>query len=110
MSSQRERSEILRPFASDSTRTHLNSRILSASSSDVHEAIAHAHDVFQSGIWSRTPPISRSKVLSRLARALETRIPEFAKLDTLQTGRAIREMNAQLSRLPEWLWVLPHLL
>jgi acyl-CoA reductase-like NAD-dependent aldehyde dehydrogenase len=45
----------------------------------------------------------RSKVLSRLARFLEERISEFAKLETLQTGRTIREMNAQLGRLPEWL-------
>jgi acyl-CoA reductase-like NAD-dependent aldehyde dehydrogenase len=45
----------------------------------------------------------RSKVLTRLARALEERVPALAELETLQTGRAIREMAAQLGRLPEWL-------
>jgi acyl-CoA reductase-like NAD-dependent aldehyde dehydrogenase len=34
---------------------------------------------------------------------LEGRIPELARIESLQTGRALREMNAQLGRLPEWL-------
>ena len=34
---------------------------------------------------------------------LEDKIPEFVKIETMQTGRCINEMNAQLSRLPEWL-------
>jgi acyl-CoA reductase-like NAD-dependent aldehyde dehydrogenase len=49
--------------------------------------------------------LHRSKVLSKLARLLEERIPEFAELETMQTGRTIREMKAQLGRLPEWLFV-----
>lgn len=36
---------------------------------------------------------------------LEERVPDMARVETLQTGRAIREMNAQISRLPEWLLV-----
>jgi hypothetical protein len=31
------------------------------------------------------------------------RVPALAELETLQTGRAIREMSAQLGHLPEWL-------
>jgi len=34
---------------------------------------------------------------------LEQRIPEFAKVESMQTGRCIREMKAQFGRLPEWL-------
>lgn len=37
---------------------------------------------------------------------LEEKIPEFAKVESMQTGRCIKEMNAQLGRLPEWLLVL----
>ncbi|KAH8993846.1 Aldehyde/histidinol dehydrogenase [Lactarius hatsudake] len=73
-----------------------------ASPEDVQHAVADAHAVFESGVWSRAPAIHRSKVLTRLARALEERVPAFAELETLQTGRAIREMRAQLGRLPEW--------
>lgn len=69
----------------------------------VNSAIRNAQAVFESGIWSKAPTMYRSKVLSGLARLLEERIPDFAKLETLQTGRPIREMNAQLGRLPEWL-------
>ncbi len=65
--------------------------------------MADANASFESGVWSRAPAIHRSKVLTRLARALEERVPAFAELETLQTGRAIREMRAQLGRLPEWL-------
>jgi acyl-CoA reductase-like NAD-dependent aldehyde dehydrogenase len=65
--------------------------------------VDNAQTVFDSGIWSKSSAIFRSKALSNLARALEKRIPEMAKIETLQTGRTIREMNAQLGRLPEWL-------
>jgi NAD-dependent aldehyde dehydrogenases len=34
---------------------------------------------------------------------LAERIDEFARLETLQVGRTLREMRAQLRRLPEWL-------
>ncbi|KAJ6515610.1 aldehyde dehydrogenase [Mycena sanguinolenta] len=74
-----------------------------ASERDVKQAVAGAQSIFQAGTWSRAPAIERAKVLTRLARALEERIPEFAEIETLQTGRAIREMKAQLTRLPEWI-------
>jgi len=77
--------------------------VLSASQDDVKHLILTAHQAFQSGIWSKAPPLHRSKVLSKLARILEANIPELARLETMQTGRTIREMNAQLERLPEWL-------
>lgn len=78
-------------------------RITSASPVDVRIAIDDAQTAYKSGIWSKSSPVARSIVLSRLARSLETRIPELARIESLQTGRALREMNAQLGRLPEWL-------
>ena len=42
-------------------------------------------------------------ILSKLARSLESKISEFAQIESQQTGRTIREMRAQLGRLPEWL-------
>ncbi|KAJ7180375.1 aldehyde dehydrogenase [Mycena crocata] len=74
-----------------------------ASEADVRQTVSGAHSIFQDGTWSRAPALERSKVLSRLARALEQRIPELAEIETLQTGRSIREMKAQLTRLPEWI-------
>ncbi|TFK43675.1 aldehyde dehydrogenase [Crucibulum laeve] len=77
--------------------------VASASPEDVAFAIDNAQAAFDSGVWSKAPAIVRSKVLSKLARSLEERIPELAEIETLQTGRTIREMKAQLGRLPEWL-------
>ncbi|KAI0722792.1 aldehyde dehydrogenase [Earliella scabrosa] len=77
--------------------------VVSASEEDVQSAVHNANEVFKSGIWSRAPAVQRAVVLSNLARDLEERVPELAKIESLQTGRAIREMKAQLGRLPEWL-------
>ncbi|KAF5358910.1 hypothetical protein D9758_004804 [Tetrapyrgos nigripes] len=74
-----------------------------ASTEDVSAIIDRAQAAFDSGVWSKSPAVHRSKVLSRLARTLEAQIPELAKIESLQTGRTIREMNAQLGRLPEWI-------
>ncbi|KAG6810950.1 hypothetical protein H0H92_009653 [Tricholoma furcatifolium] len=69
----------------------------------VKGAISNAQLKFESGVWSKAPAIHRSKVLSKLARVLEERTPDLIKIESLQSGRAIREMTAQLGRLPEWL-------
>lgn len=37
-----------------------------------------------------------------MAQGLQKRLPELARLEALQTGRPLREMTAQLARLPEW--------
>ena len=77
--------------------------VTSASAEEVREAIHRSQTAFQSGVWSRTSTLHRSKTLSKLARSLESRIMGFAALESQQTGRTIREMQAQLGRLPEWL-------
>ncbi|KAF8860907.1 putative aldehyde dehydrogenase family protein [Acephala macrosclerotiorum] len=58
---------------------------------------------FSSGVWSKTDASTRFTVLSKAANLLRSRLPEFINLETQQTGRPIREMKAQLSRIPEWL-------
>ncbi|KAG1755474.1 aldehyde dehydrogenase domain-containing protein [Suillus lakei] len=74
-----------------------------ASSEEVEWAVSHAQATFDSGIWSKASSIHRSSVLSRLADSLQQCIPDMAHIETLQTGRPIREMNAQMARLPDWL-------
>lgn len=77
-----------------------------ATAEDVDTSVTRAHAAYQSGVWSRAPLLTRSTVLSRLARLLEEHTPTMANIETLQTGRAIREMTAQIGRLPEWLCVI----
>ncbi|EMD40926.1 hypothetical protein CERSUDRAFT_80579 [Gelatoporia subvermispora B] len=79
------------------------STIYMSNERDAKTAIYHANEVFKSGEWSKSPAQMRAAILSNLARSLEERIDEFAQLESMQTGRAIREMRAQISRLPEWL-------
>ncbi|KAH9850759.1 aldehyde dehydrogenase [Lenzites betulinus] len=81
----------------------LLSTIISASEEDVQSAVYSAHEAYKAGAWSRAPASQRAAVLSNLARELEERVPDLARVETAQTGRAIREMRAQLGRLPEWL-------
>ena len=59
-------------------------------------AVYNAHAVFRKGDWSMAPALHRAEVLSNLVRLVEQRVPQLAKVETMQTGRAIREMNAQV--------------
>jgi acyl-CoA reductase-like NAD-dependent aldehyde dehydrogenase len=81
----------------------ISKSVASASSSDVIKAVASAEDIFKAGRWSRSSAFHRSHILSKIARSLERHISDLAKIETLQTGRTLREMTAQLGRLPEWL-------
>ncbi|KAF9076963.1 aldehyde dehydrogenase [Rhodocollybia butyracea] len=77
--------------------------VASPSPKFITSVIQSAQTTFTSGVWSKAPALERSKVLLRLARILEERVPEMARIESLQTGRTIREMSVQLGRLPDWL-------
>jgi acyl-CoA reductase-like NAD-dependent aldehyde dehydrogenase len=77
--------------------------VTSASPTDVDNAILAAQEAFTAGTWSRAPALHRATVLTRLARLLEARVPDLARVESMQTGRTIREMKVQLARLPEWM-------
>lgn len=69
----------------------------------VNSIISSSLKNFSSGVWSRADASTRFAVLSKAANLLRSRLPEFIELETQQTGRPIREMKAQLFRIPEWL-------
>ncbi|WP_028924680.1 aldehyde dehydrogenase [Pseudonocardia acaciae] len=70
---------------------------------DVADAVAAARAAFDDGRWRATHPRERARVLNRAAALLAERIDDYAALETRQIGRPLREMRAQLRRLPEWL-------
>ncbi|MEZ5811028.1 MAG: aldehyde dehydrogenase family protein [Rhizobiaceae bacterium] len=74
----------------------------SASPDDVADAVAVAAAAFDDGRWSGLDAMDRGHVLRSIADELAKRIGEFAELESRVTGRPIREMRAQLARLPEW--------
>ena len=56
-----------------------------ASSEQVHKAVSAAHRAFDS--WSETTPADRSRLLLRLADAIEARGEAFARLESLNCGK-----------------------
>jgi aminobutyraldehyde dehydrogenase len=56
-----------------------------ASVDQVHKAVSAAHRAFDG--WSETTPAERSKLLLKLADAIEVRAEEFARLESLNCGK-----------------------
>lgn len=73
------------------------------SAGDVEDAVAEARTTFQDGGWAGLRGRERARILYRAAQLLDERVEEAARLEALQVGRPIREMRAQLHRVPEWL-------
>lgn len=61
-----------------------------------------AHDAFKLGVWARAPRHVRADVLERAAELLKDELPELIALEVRQSGRAIREMSAQVPTLVRW--------
>lgn len=74
-----------------------------ATPADVDDAVAAATRAYVDQRWRGIPARERARVLNRAAGLLADRIDELAELETRQIGRPLREMRAQLRRLPEWL-------
>lgn len=53
--------------------------------------------------WAATDPAERARLLRALAELLRARMGDLAALESAVTGRPIREMRAQMGRIPEWL-------
>lgn len=60
-----------------------------ATESEIEETIAAAKRGFE--IWRKTPPAQRARVLYRAAQILRSRNDEIARLETLDTGKALQE-------------------
>jgi len=56
-----------------------------ASAEQVHKAVSAAHRAFDA--WSETTPMERSRLLLKLADAIEARAEEFARLESLNCGK-----------------------
>ena len=90
------------PVINPATETEI-ATIDSTPRETVNSIISSSLENFASGVWSHADASIRFSVLSKAANLLCARLPEFIQLETQQTGRPIREMKAQLSRIPEWL-------
>lgn len=77
-------------------------RCHAASEEDVDKAVNVAHSAYKSGIWSRASRQKRAEVLESCAGFLKDALPELIDLEVKQTGRAVREMKAQVPSLVRW--------
>ncbi|HEX7592763.1 MAG TPA: aldehyde dehydrogenase [Anaerolineae bacterium] len=70
---------------------------------DIQWAVEVGKQAFKDGRWSRMEPRQRARILNRAAQGLLDAADELAEIETISTGRPIREMQAQIRRVPEWL-------
>lgn len=90
------RREVLRPATGEVLATVVDGTV-----EDVDAACAAAASSFP--VWSATDTGERAALLRRLAEIVRARIGDLADLESAITGRPVREMRAQMTRIPEWL-------
>jgi len=74
----------------------------SATREDVDAAVASPAHAYARGEWANADPLDRAQLMNLIADKIDGRIDELAALDAAMTGWPIREMRAQMGRLPEW--------
>jgi acyl-CoA reductase-like NAD-dependent aldehyde dehydrogenase len=80
----------------------LVARVAEGGKAEVDAAVDAARRAFDDGRWSALPARERYRILNRLADLLEAALPDLSIVESICTGRPLREMRAQLSRLPEF--------
>ncbi len=65
-------------------------KVAHASKADVNRAVGVAHEAHRS-VWSKLPGRERAKFLYRIARILQERSREFAVVESMNSGKPIKE-------------------
>jgi betaine-aldehyde dehydrogenase len=78
--------EILNPYDASVLAT-----VAEGDRDHAEEAVAAARRAFDLGPWRATSAAQRGRLLTRIADALEADVDEFARLETLDTGKTIEE-------------------
>lgn len=74
--------------------------VAEAGPADVARACETAEAAFPD--WAASSTDDRAAALRRLAAIIRERMDDLATLEAAVTGRPIREMRAQMARIPEW--------
>jgi gamma-glutamyl-gamma-aminobutyraldehyde dehydrogenase len=87
-----------RPAASGATFDSINpatgevlAAVAAADAVDVDAAVVAARASFESGVWSKTSPAQRKRVLIRLAELIIEHRAELALLDSMDMGKLVTE-------------------
>lgn len=71
--------------------------VAEATPADALEAIAAARAAFDSGWWKRVSVIERGQILERTAQLMEERLEDFARAESLDTGKRIVEARYDIA-------------
>ncbi len=72
-------------------------RIAKGGVEDVDRAVATARRAFDEGPWPRMTPLERSRIIHRIAAILRDRLPELARLETMNCGKIIVESRLDVT-------------
>ena len=70
-------------------------QVVESSRQDVDRAVTAAKTAFFDGRWSKASPAERSEAIHRLARLLEERAEDFARVESEDTGKPYRSMSLE---------------
>ena len=73
-----------------------------ATASDVECAVAAAHRAFTTGPWAATLPTQRGRYLRRLADLLAEKSEELGRVETIDTGKMLKETRWQAKYIAEF--------
>ncbi|MPY77065.1 MAG: aldehyde dehydrogenase family protein [Actinophytocola sp.] len=71
---------------------------------DVDRAVSAARAAFESPSWRGLSQTARGKLLRKLGDLIGEHSEELARTETLDNGKLLREMRAQLAALPEYFY------
>lgn len=80
---------------SPASREYLT-QVVCATEKQTNDAIDLGNRIFEDGVWSRADVRVRAKVLNNIAEELRKALPTLVPMEVAQTGRAIKEMKAQV--------------
>lgn len=72
-------------------------RVAEGGADDAEAAIAAARRAFDDGPWPRTPPAERGALVAEIGRRIEDDADELARLETLDTGKPLRDSRQDMA-------------
>ena len=78
------------------------SEIPEASAADVNRAVEAAHRAFTQGEWATALPSARGRYLRRLAELLAQKSEELGRVETVDTGKMLKETRWQAKYIAEF--------
>ncbi len=73
-----------------------------ATESDVDKAVEAAYDAYSKGPWSKMTPTERGNCLRNLADVLASRSEELGKIETVDTGKMLKETRWQAKYISQF--------